>query len=89
MADEQPKKKSALDVKITPDAVLGAVVGNEPMSRGEVSKRLWAYIKANGLQDAADKRQINADDKLRAVFDGKSQVSMFEMTKLASGHMKK
>lgn len=87
MSDEQPKKKSALDAKITPDAALGAVVGSEPISRGEVAKRLWDYIKANGLQDPANKRMINADDKLRAVFDGKDQVSMFEMTKLANGHM--
>jgi chromatin remodeling complex protein RSC6 len=87
MADEQPKKKSALDAKITPDAALGAVVGTEPITRGEVAKRLWDYIKANGLQDPADKRTIIADDKLRPIFDGKDRVSMFEMTKLANGHM--
>ena len=67
---------------------LGAVVGNKPLPRTEVTKKLWAYIKKNGLQDRVNKRMINADDKLKKVFGGKSKVSMFEMTKLVSKHMK-
>ena len=67
---------------------LSAVVGSSPMPRTEVTKKLWAYIKRNGLQDAKERRMINADDKLRAVFGGKGKVSMFEMTKLVSRHMK-
>jgi upstream activation factor subunit UAF30 len=70
------------------DAALGAVVGNSAMPRTEVTKKLWQYIKRNGLQDAKERRMINADDKLRAVFGGKGKVSMFEMTKLVSKHMK-
>jgi len=70
------------------DSVLGAVVGNNPIPRTEVTKKLWQYIKRNGLQDAKERRMINADDKLRAVFGGKGKVSMFEMTKLVSKHMK-
>jgi chromatin remodeling complex protein RSC6 len=71
-----------------PDAALGAVVGNTPIPRTEVTKKLWQYIKRNGLQDQRERRMINADDKLRVVFGGKSKVSMFEMTKLVSKHMK-
>jgi len=71
-----------------PDAALGAVVGNSPMPRTEITKKLWQYIKRNGLQDQRERRMINADDKLRAVFGGKGKVSMFEMTKLVSKHMK-
>jgi chromatin remodeling complex protein RSC6 len=71
-----------------PDAQLGAVVGNSPMPRTEVTKKLWQYIKRNGLQDQRERRMINADDKLRAVFGGRGKVSMFEMTKLVSKHMK-
>jgi upstream activation factor subunit UAF30 len=70
------------------DAALGAVVGNSPLPRTEVTKKLWQYIKRNGLQDQKERRMINADDKLRAVFGGKGKVSMFEMTKLVSKHMK-
>jgi upstream activation factor subunit UAF30 len=70
------------------DSALGAVVGNNPIPRTEVTKKLWQYIKRNGLQDQKERRMINADDKLRAVFGGKSKVSMFEMTKLVSKHMK-
>lgn len=66
---------------------LEAVVGKGPMPRSEVVKGLWAYIKKHGLQDTKNKRNINADDKLKKVFDGKSQVSMFEMTKLVSKHL--
>ena len=70
------------------DAALSAVVGNTPIPRTQVTKKLWQYIKRNGLQDAKERRMINADDKLRAVFNGKGKVSMFEMTKLVSKHMK-
>jgi len=67
---------------------LGAVVGMRPMPRTEVTKKLWDYIKKNKLQDAINRRMINADDKLKRVFGGKSKVSMFEMTKLVSKHLK-
>lgn len=67
---------------------LAAIVGCSPMPRTEVTKKLWKYIKKNGLQDPVNRRMINADDQLRAVFGGKKQVSMFEMTKLVSKHMK-
>jgi chromatin remodeling complex protein RSC6 len=69
-------------------ADLGAVIGSKPVPRTEVTKKLWAYIKKNKLQDAVNKRMINADDKLKKVFGGKKKVSMFEMTKLVSKHMK-
>src|SRR2546423_1442112 len=71
-----------------PDAALGAVVGNNPMPRTEITKKLWQYIKRNGCQDQKERRMINADDKLRPVFGGKNKVSMFEMTKLVNKHMK-
>jgi len=64
------------------------VIGNAPMPRTEVTSKLWGYIKKNNLQDKANRRMINADDKLREVFGGKKQVSMFEMTKLVSNHLK-
>ena len=73
---------------VTPDDKLAAVVGSTPLPRTELTKKLWAYIKKNGLQDKVNKRNINADDKLRAVFGGKKTVSMFEMTKLVSKHLK-
>ena len=69
-------------------ADLGAVVGSDPKPRTEVTKKLWLYIKKNGLQDKVNRRMINADDKLARVFGGKKKVSMFEMTKLVSKHMK-
>ncbi len=72
---------------LTPSATLAAVVGAAPLARTEVVKKLWAYIKKNNLQDAKNRRNINADDKLMPVF-GKKQVSMFEMTKLVSKHLK-
>ena len=71
-----------------PSAELGAVVGNNPMPRSEITSRVWAYIKKNGLQDQTNRRQINADDKLRPVFGGKANVSMFEMTKLVNNHLR-
>jgi len=70
-----------------PDAVLGAIVGNKPLPRTQVTKKIWAYIKKNGLQDTQNRRMINADDKLKEVFAGKKQVSMFEMTKLVNQHL--
>jgi len=70
-----------------PDAALGAVVGHNAIPRTEVTKKIWAYIKRNGLQDSKNRRAINADDKLRPVFGGKSQVTMFDMTKLVNRHL--
>ena len=72
---------------LQPDAALGSIVGNSALPRTQVVKKLWAYIKKNSLQDPKNKRMINADDKLRPVFGGKRQVSMFEMTKLANKHL--
>jgi chromatin remodeling complex protein RSC6 len=73
---------------MTPSAALGEVVGAKPLPRTEVTKKLWAYIKKNGLQDKKNKRMIKADDNLKAVFGGKSTVNMFEMTKLVNRHLK-
>ena len=70
-----------------PDEALGAVVGTNPMPRTEITKRLWAYIRKNGLQDAKERRMINADDRLRPLFGGKRQVSMFDMTKMVNQHL--
>jgi len=72
---------------MTPSTNLATIVGGTPLPRTEVTKKLWAYIKKNGLQDARERRMINADDKLKTVFGGKSRVSMFEMTKLVSKHL--
>lgn len=87
-----PKKKRALNPALAApmkvSAELAAVVGDKPRPRFEVTKAVWDYIKKNGLQDQQNKRNINADDKLRPVFGGKKQVSMFEMTKLVNGHLK-
>ncbi len=82
------KPNAAFMKPMTPTAALAAVIGSSPMPRTEVTKKLWAYIKRNGLQDSKNRRNINADDKLRDVFGGKKQVSMFEMTKLVSRHLK-
>ena len=71
-----------------PSDDLGAVVGARAMPRTEVTKRIWDYIRKNGLQDQKNRRMINADDRLRAVFGGRRQVSMFEMTKLVNNHLK-
>ncbi len=70
-----------------PDAQLAAVVGDKPMPRTEVTKRLWAYIKKHDLQDSKNRRMINGDEKLRALFGGKKQVSMFDMTKIVNQHL--
>jgi upstream activation factor subunit UAF30 len=82
------KVNPALMKPVQPDEKLSAVIGSKPVPRGELTKKLWDYIKKNGLQDKKNRRQINADDALKAVFNGKKSVSMFEMTKLVSGHIK-
>jgi chromatin remodeling complex protein RSC6 len=81
------KPNAALMKPVQPDDALAKIVGSTPLPRGELTKKLWDYIKKNGLQDATNKRNINADDKLQKVFNGKKQVTMFEMTKLVSGHV--
>ncbi len=73
---------------MTPSPQLAAVVGTAPLPRTEVTKKLWAYIKRKGLQDSKNRRNINADDALRPVFNGSKQVSMFEMTRLVNKHLK-
>ena len=82
------KPNPAFMKPLTPSPELAAIVGSTPLPRTEVTSELWKYIKKNGLQDQQNKRMINADDKLKAVFGGKSSVSMFEMTKLVSKHLK-
>ncbi len=72
---------------VQPDEVLAKIVGSKPVTRGELTKKVWDYIKKNKLQDAKKKTLINADDALKAVFGGKKQVTMFEMTKHVSGHV--
>ena len=72
---------------LQPDAELSVVVGEEPQPRTEINRKIWEYIKSLGLQDTQNKRMINADDKLKAIFGGRKQVSMFEMTKLVSEHL--
>jgi len=98
-APQDPKDKPGTDGKAArkPNAAfmkpmniskeLAAVIGSTPVPRTEVTKKVWEYIKKHNLQDAANKRNINADDKLKVVFGGKAQVSMFEMTKLISAHL--
>lgn len=73
---------------LTPSKELAEIVGAANLPRTEVVKKIWVYIKKHGLQDAKNKRTINADDKLKAVFGGRKSVSMFEMTKLVSNHLK-
>ncbi len=94
MANTAAKKKAparkpneAFMKPVTPSADLAAVVGSKPIPRTEVTKKLWAYIKKNGLQDPKNKRMIKADAALKAVFGGKATVNMFEMTKLVSKHL--
>ena len=92
-AKKPAKKKSARKPNaafmrpLTPSAALGAIVGSKPLPRTEVVKKLWVYIKANKLQDSANRRMINADDKLKPIFGGKAQVSMFDLAKLLSKHL--
>jgi upstream activation factor subunit UAF30 len=82
------KANAAFMRPVSISATLAPVVGDKPIPRTEVTKRLWSYIKKNGLQDKVNKRMIKADDKLKAVFGGKATVNMFEMTKLVSKHLK-
>ena len=95
MAKKKAKKSSGKKRKpnaafmkaMTPSATLAAVIGSSSMPRTEVTKKIWAYIKRNGLQDKKNRRNINADAKLKPVFGGKGTVSMFEMTKLVNKHL--
>jgi chromatin remodeling complex protein RSC6 len=88
-AKKTKRKPNAAFMKpMTPSAALGAVIGTKAMPRTEVTKKIWGYIKRNGLQDKKNRRMINADDKLKVIFGGRSQVSMFDMTKLVSKHLK-
>ena len=82
------KANSAFMKPLQPSEELSKVTGSKPLPRSEVAKKLWVYIKKNGLQDKTTKRMINADETLKAVFNGKKQVSMFEMTALVSKHLK-
>ena len=82
------KANAAFMKPMTPSAQLAEVVGEKPLPRTEVTKKLWAYIKRHGLQDKKNKRMIKADEALKPVFHGKAQVNMFEMTKLVSRHLK-
>jgi upstream activation factor subunit UAF30 len=87
-AKKSARKPNAAFMKpVQPSDALAAVIGNKAIPRTEVTKKLWAYIKKNGLQDAKEKRNINADDKLKPIFGGKKTVSMFEMTKLVGKHL--
>ena len=94
MAKKTAKKKTARKANaafmrpVTPSAALAEIVGSKPIPRTEVTKKLWGYIKKNGLQDKKNRRNINADAALKAVFGGRSTVNMFEMTKLVSKHVK-
>ena len=94
MAKKTVKKKTARKPNaafmrpVTPSDTLAPIVGAKPMPRTEVTKKLWGYIKKNNLQDKKNRRQINADDNLKAVFGGKSSVNMLAMTKLVSKHLK-
>jgi chromatin remodeling complex protein RSC6 len=87
-AKSKRKPNAAFMKPMNPSATLAAVVGSSPMPRTEVTSKLWGYIKKNNLQDKTNRRMINADDKLREVFGGRKQVSMFEMTKLVSKHLR-
>jgi chromatin remodeling complex protein RSC6 len=81
------KANPALLKPVQPDAVLAAIVGSDAQPRSEITKRIWDHIKKNGLQDAKNKRNINADDKLKALFGGKASATMFELTKYVSQHV--
>src|SRR5438132_9455757 len=88
-AKKAPRRANAAFMKpVQPSAALAEVVGSKPIPRTEVTKKLWAYIKKNGLQDKKNKRMIKADDTLKPVFGGKATVNMFEMTKFVSKHLK-
>jgi len=87
---EKPKRKvnPALLKPVQPDEDLAKIVGSKPLPRGALTKALWDYIKKHDLQDPKKRTMINADDNLKVIFNGKKQVSMFEMTKLVSQHVK-
>ncbi len=87
-AGKKRKPNAAFIKPMNPSASLAAVIGSSAQPRTEVTKKIWGYIKRNSLQDKKNRRMINADDKLKVVFGGKAQVSMFEMTKLVSKHLK-
>lgn len=88
-AKKAARKPNAAFMKaMQPSSELAAVVGNKPLPRTEITKKLWAYIKKHNLQDAKERRNINADDALKPIFGGKKQVSMFDMTKLVNKHLK-
>jgi chromatin remodeling complex protein RSC6 len=88
-AKKAKRKPNAAFMKpMQPDALLSQVVGGTPLPRTEVTKKLWQYIKRKGLQDAKERRMINADDALKPIFNGKTKVSMFDMTKLVNKHLK-
>ncbi len=97
-APAAPKKAAAkkaaggastgLKAPLTPSPALAAVVGSTPLPRTEIIKKIWDYIKAKGLQDAQNKRMINSDDKLKELFEGKKQISMFDLAKVVSKHVK-
>ena len=82
------KPRGGIAMSVTPSSTLAAIVGAAQLTRAELTKKIWAYIKRNGLQDSKNRRNINADDKLKAVFGGKGTVNMFEMTKLVNKHVK-
>jgi chromatin remodeling complex protein RSC6 len=94
MATKAPKKttkrkpNAAFLKPVTPDDKLAAVVGAKPLPRTEIVSKIWAYIKKNGLQDKKERTKINADETLKALFDGKKQVTMFELNKHISNHLK-
>jgi len=88
VAKKKRKPSAAFMKPVQPSSALGAVVGTKPLPRTQVTKKLWAYIKRKGLQDKKKRTMINADDNLKTVFGGKKQVTMFEMTKLVSKHLK-
>jgi chromatin remodeling complex protein RSC6 len=88
MATKKRKPSAAFMKPMNPSAALAAVIGNNALPRTQVAKKLWAYIKRKKLQDSKNRRMINADAALKAVFGGKQKVSMFEMTKLVSKHLK-
>ena len=88
MVAAKKKANTAFMKPLTPSAALSEIVGAKPLPRTEVVKKLWVYIKKNKLQDAKNRRNINADSNLQKVFGGKKTVNMFQMTKLVSGHLK-
>ena len=86
-AAKKRKPNASFMKPVTPSSALAEIVGAKPIPRTEVTSKLWAYIKKHSLQDSKDRKQINADEKLRVVFGGKKSVNMFEMTKLVSKHL--